>query len=817
MSHAAFTSASALALVLSTSAFAQTSTENDDDALVQDVITVTAQFREQSLQDVPIAITAYDGDFIEQLGVNEFDELSAFVPGFVVQEQSVNNPGFVLRGITSDDGASNIEPRVSVFQNNVSISRSRGSAVPLFDIERVEVLKGPQGTLFGRSAQIGAVHVITNKANTEDFELGATFGLGNFAQRFANGYFNVPLIEDVLAFRGAAFFEFHDGFIDNTEGPELNGTDTFAARASLRFTPIDELTVDLIGNFVSDRPPGTSFKSGVIPAFGGTTDPNEFASLNTFGDFSELLQGDELGITRDLFDVTGIIDWQITPDWRLLSTTAYRDFDSVEVFDPDGSAFDIFLFSEIAESEVISQDVRFLFDGGDKLRGFFGGGVFFEEGSQGVPLGIGIGETAALFSSVAATSDPVDGVAFFGGSAPILDAVLSGDPAILNATLGFADIPVGAFQAEDFTNFADNFSFDVFAEVEYDILDNLTFTAGGRYTRDNKETLFTSEIVSANPVTPFVFGTPFALVGNTDGVISSDSDPTVDDTFDGFSWRFVLNYEVNENLNTYFNYSRGRRPEVIEDAFTNEPDGSVTPGFEEIPAETVDSFEVGAKGSFFDGILNGDVAVYFYDYQNFQTTITVDAGPGVPPEFVLINGGSADSVGVELGFNVTPIDYLTIFGTYGYNRGRFDETDADGNPQLFGGNQFRLSPDHAVSFGFTYDRPTPYGSAYITPTYTWKSSVFFEDENSTEFDVIDPATGATLFTVPGIQEDAFGLLNIRAGVRLWDERIKLEGFVENVLDTEFVIDGGNTGGAFGAPTFIAGRPRFAGGSISFKY
>ena len=169
--------ASALALSCAFGAQAQEAYVGD----IEDIIVVTSQFREQSVLEVPLAVTAYDGDFLQDIGVTEFDELSRFVPGFVVQEQSVNNPGFVLRGITSDSGASNIEPRVSVFQNGVSIARSRGSIVQLFDIERIEVLKGPQGTLFGRSAQIGAVHVITQKP-TYDYEGYATVEFGNFDQ-----------------------------------------------------------------------------------------------------------------------------------------------------------------------------------------------------------------------------------------------------------------------------------------------------------------------------------------------------------------------------------------------------------------------------------------------------------------------------------------------------------------------------------------------------------------------------------------------------------------------------------------------------------
>jgi len=135
-------------------------------------IIVTAQLREQRLIEVPIAVTAYSGDTLDRLGITKFDELALYVPGFEVQEQSANNPGFVIRGITSDSGEATTEPRIAIFVDGVSASRSRGSYMELFDVERIEVARGPQATLYGRGALIGAVNVIQNHVdlNAPSFE-----------------------------------------------------------------------------------------------------------------------------------------------------------------------------------------------------------------------------------------------------------------------------------------------------------------------------------------------------------------------------------------------------------------------------------------------------------------------------------------------------------------------------------------------------------------------------------------------------------------------------------------------------------------------
>ncbi len=341
-------------------------------------------------------------------------------------------------------------------------------------------------------------------------------------------------------------------------------------------------------------------------------------------------------------------------------------------------------------------------------------------------------------------------------------------------------------------------------------------TAGGRWTRDDKETIFDAAITSPNPATPFIVGAPGVLVGNSGGPISSDT-AGVDNSFSGFSWRGIVNYEIADNKYVYFNYSRGRRPEVLQDDFDATPAGGVAGGFTVIPAETVNSYEAGAKGEFFGRALTLELAGYYYGYQNFQTSVVANAGSGAPPVFQVVNAGTATSYGVELGARVKPATGLDIFFTYGWNRGRFDDLDDSGNPQQFAGNQFRLSPDHSLSFGFNYEGQTSFGEVFFTPTYTWKSRVFFEDENTEAFDVVSPLNGSTLFTVPAVAQDAFGLLNMRAGARFGDGRYEVRAFAENLLGTEFIIDAGNTGGAFGVPTFIAGAPRFFGAGFSIVF
>ena len=154
---------------LASGAFTVMAAEGDETAIER--MTVTTQKRVQSIQDVPVTVTAFSGEMLEHLGIADLDVLSDITPGLVIQEQSPNNPGFVIRGITSDSGSAQASPRVSVYYNGTDISRSRGSYFELFDIERVEVVKGPQATLFGTAASVGALSVTTRKPQ-EEFEAG---------------------------------------------------------------------------------------------------------------------------------------------------------------------------------------------------------------------------------------------------------------------------------------------------------------------------------------------------------------------------------------------------------------------------------------------------------------------------------------------------------------------------------------------------------------------------------------------------------------------------------------------------------------------
>ncbi|MEO1553329.1 MAG: TonB-dependent receptor [Pseudomonadota bacterium] len=754
------TTASAILLTaIAAPAMAQ---DNDETELRQNTVTVTVQKREQILRDVPVAVSAVDAERLSDLGLAEFDQLARFVPGFEVQEQSPNNPGFVIRGITSDSGESNIEPRIAVFQDGISISRSRGSVVELFDLERVEVAKGPQPTLFGRGALIGGVNVIQAKPQF-DFGASATVGVGNFNEVFGEGYVTGPIAENLLAFRLSGRLRQRDGYVEslNPDEEDFNSQDMMALRGGLTFTPNEDLSFDLIANYQEDNPSGTSFKSGAFePVPGASTEAWDPAFLNTFGDF---LGGRELGLEREVYGLTLLTTYDISDALRLTSITGYREFESSEVFDPDGFDLPLFIFGEDADGEQFSQELRLNFDVNERLRGFVGASYFDETGSQEVPL----------------TYDERAVQAFLGGSvippnAPPVDLLpdTNLNPDIIAL---FGTVPLKPIHNEIFTNFGETKSYEIFGDVSYDITDRFELTGGLRYTWDEK----TSGLLVEFPEGPSNVSFAGLFVQDTGGLIESS------DEFNDLTWRVAGKYEVNDNVNVYANAARGRRPEVITASA-----GNPTAGFTTLDAEIVDAFEAGVKSSLLDNQLNLNASVFYYDYSNFQTTEVNDQGLLEP-----INAGDATAEGAEIELSFEPTDTFALTASYGYNKARFD--DQVGAP--FSGNKLRLSPDQTASIAAKFIVETPVGDLSLVPSATWQSEVFFDNSER-----------------DAISQDGYALVNFNAQLNLNDHWF-VSAYATNLFDEEYLIDAGNTGDAFGIPTFIAGTPQFFGARIGVVY
>lgn len=739
-----------MAALTSSNIYAQQSLP--EGAIVEEVI-VTAQKREQSIVDVPLTISALSGDTLDELGLNQFDEISELVPGFVVQQQSINNNGYVIRGITHDDGGANQAARVSVYLNGVDVSRSRGSFFEVYDMERVEVVKGPQATLFGTAASIGAVSFVTKKPQQE-FAAEFSTTAGNLDRTDIQGF--VTGGSDVVQGRIAFLSRHRDGYVDNnSEEEDLNGYDRLAIRPSVSITPNDVLTLDFIFNHEQANDPGTAFSSEDALF----SDDLSLSTPNNSG-----LGLSNVGIERETNDFNFTANWDINDALSLTSINAYRNHDSVEVFDADGTQFEFLNFAEDASGEQQSYELRLNFTA-SWISGFAGISYFQEDAEQFVPFAT---EEGLFLSCVGQTAG-------FGiiGCNPSTTPLVTG--ALLGPENAIAALPYNAF----FANRGDNESLSIFADATFALTNFLEITAGVRVVEETRESEYRSNIPLSTLATAAA-GAPSDLFGgnlafNSGGQsISGDTENTV------VLPRLGVHLSINEAVNLYATASRGERSEIVD----------LSPGFETIiPAEEITNFELGIKGSTAENRLSYSAAIFYQDYENFQVTV-VDEGTGQRlPE----NAGNATNIGVEADLNWQANQYLTLTANLALIDAGIDDENENGE---FAGNQFRLQPETAGALIAVARYPLG-DNLELTGIANWsyRDEVYFDIDNQ-------------------FKEDAYNLLDIKVGLGAIDGNWAVSLFADNVTDEEYIIDAGNTGGGFGYPTFIEGEPLTFG--LQFK-
>lgn len=748
--------------------------EAQDSGASGNTIIVTAQKVEQRAQDVPITISATTGERIEQLGVTDLDELSNYVPGLLIQEQSANNPGIVIRGITSDSGSAQQGPRVTLYYNGVDISRSRGSYQAIYDLDRVEVIKGPQATLFGTASAVGAISLVSARPR-EGFSGEITGGYGNYDQTLLGGYINAG--SDVLAGRVAFEYRTRDGYVENlsaNQDEELYAQDQLGVRASLRYTPTPDLTIDLIGTYDQQRNGGTPFVSGTFPAFAGAPGgpANAFEDANLGGNpaGAAALGDDQLGLNREVYDLNLTAEYEFADGWVFTTVNGYREFDSAEVFDADGTAAPFLEFAEIADGWQFSHEGRFAYSD-STIRASAGWNVFIEDGRQNVPFATEEGTFLQCLSSL------------FG--APVIPGIpcVAPDGSVpSSAVTGLAT--GGAFQAipysSVFENQGRNEAYSVFADVTWFATDSLELTAGVRYIDESRESGFFADVpdsvLSGAPLIP-------GQVDTGGQIIRAEGD------FDAVLPRFNALYRISPDVNVFATVSKGRRSPVVQ---VNAAGSSI------IPEETVWNYEGGLKVA--SGPVSGSVGVYYQVYDDFQVSVAeVDANGNPTGAFVTASAGKASNLGVEAELAVDVTDWLQLFGNFGYIDGGIDE-DGAFSP-AFSGARFRLQPEFQAAAGFTVDYDLGNGARFFaTPSITHRSRIFFEVPNS---DLIS--------------QEGVTLVNARAGVSFADDRYEIAAFIRNAFDEDYLLDAGNTGGAFTIPTFIPAEPRFYGVTLTARF
>lgn len=337
-----------------------------------DDIVVTAQFRSERLQDVPVAISSLSGDDLAASGANDLTGLSAKVPGLYLSSYSTLSPQLYIRGVGSNDDGITAEGAVGVYVDGIYVGRASAALFDLFDVERVEVLRGPQGTLYGRNTNGGAIRVETKKAGPGTS--GAVeLGIGNFGQRTARGMLNGALSDTVFA-KIAAGYKKRDGWTrDEATGQKLNNEDSFSVRGQIRYEPSPDLEAAISADYSRDRP-GSSFKEVVAGSLFGLYEetPDRFT-----GNYDQL----NAYIKRDIVGLSAQVNWDFG-DAVLSALSGYRETDIAYTEDYDSTPFPVVHVDTRQRAKQFTQELRLVSEEKQIGLSWILGGFFLADKGQ---------------------------------------------------------------------------------------------------------------------------------------------------------------------------------------------------------------------------------------------------------------------------------------------------------------------------------------------------------------------------------------------------------------------------------------------------
>jgi len=626
---------------------------------VVEELVVTARRREESLKDVPVAVTAVTGERLEATGAADITTLQQSTPNLTVQVARGSNSTLIsfIRGVGQQDPLWGFEPGVGLYVDDVYIARPQGAVLDIFDIERMEVLRGPQGTLYGRNTIGGAIKYVTAKIDGEP-EMRFKGQLGSYNQRDFIGSAK-GMVSDTLGV-GLTWASFdRDGYGSNlTTGAEHYNKDVAAARATVEFSPTPDLFFRLAGDIVTDRSNPrhghrevAAFNALNQPIPGGEVLPNVYDTRAGAGDKNRV---ESRGVSL-------LGEWSASDSLTFKSISAYRAGETAGEIDFDTLPAPYLDIPARYSDHQFTQELQLLYSG-DRVQAV--GGLFY------------LNATAA----------------------GAFDTVLS-QAALTIATAGHVDTE----------------SWSAFADVSFDLTEALTLSVGGRYTRDEKTGVVYRQNFTG--IRSPLFGNPLAVPG----LVRSDF--TATDSYEKFTPRVSVSYDLNSELTGYASYSQGFK----SGGFDMRADAILTPTSRDGYApETVDSYEAGLKGYFFDRRLSLNTAVFYAQYQDQQVTLQTPVGASIASQ--VLNVGESHMSGAE----VEGVAYLTpdLSANFalGYIKAEFDEYRAlnplTGRVEDFADSRvFQNTPEWTGAFSLTYQRDLgDKGKITFIPSASYRSS-----------------------------------------------------------------------------------------------
>ena len=614
-------------------------------------VVVTARRREETLQDVPVSVTAFSADQLSKTATPDITALALALPNTTMKASRATNSTLTafIRGVGQADPLAGFESGVGIYIDDIYLARPQAAVADIYDVERIEVLRGPQGTLYGRNTIGGAVKYVTRKlAPQTDARLRAT--VGQYGQKEIVATVSTPVSETARI--GGTFARFkRDGFGKNlTTGGENYDKDVTAARLSAEFTPNSNLFIRIAGDVTQDD---SSPKNGHRLIVGRTSGAPILN--NVFDTRASLMKA--LGQDQEVkaHGVSATIEYTLSNELTFKSITASRkdksyapiDFDSLAVVDMEVPA--------LYTNKQFSQEFNLTYTG-ERLQGV--AGIYY-----------------------------IDANAF-----NKFDTILGGA------------VPTSTFTSGDI----DTKAWAIYADGSYNVTDAFSVSLGGRYTVDEREAEVLRQIYLGNKGTPGL-GNAGAILFRTDTDLRGGLLQRKDKKF---TPRVALNYKMNSDHNVYASYSEGFKGGGFEPRLnmvgTNLPLSVAKQGY---APETIETYELGLKSSFNGGRITTNAALFYSDYQDVQIpgSVAIDTnGDGRDDSFagVTTNAGKAEIKGAELEAiaNITP--NFMIAGMYSYIDAEYKEYIAAG-VNVAGQRTFQNTPKNSANLRFNYDIPLP--------------------------------------------------------------------------------------------------------------
>ena len=747
-----------LAATILTSTIISTPAFSQDGGL--DEIIVTAERRSASIQDVPIAITAVTTEALTEAGIDSSLDLQFVTPGLNVGTQLAGAVPFI-RGVGTQSTAAGQDSGVATYVDDVYYSSTLGSVLSLANIDRIEVLKGPQGTLFGRNATGGLMHVVT-KDPSEEFSGNVEVSYGNYDTIGGSAYLTGGIADGLSADLAVYIKRQGDGYgVNLASGEDVNATDELVIRNKWLYNASEntefKLTFDY-GKVETSQGPSLRLAEGALgvdgaATFGGLLGagfsfedalPIAIAAASSFtGDFQDVDADLEPYAEVEQYGASLAIDHR-WGDIDVTSVTAYRE--------------------TIAEQQLAQAAIDF-------------GGF----------LNVNLDQFTESFTQELRLSSNFDN----------LDWIVGGF--FLTEKAGYRPTQIQGLATEGAAiqdnNQQDTTSLAAFAQVDYHISDATTLTGGLRYTKDERE--LTGDVSIVGVVTFPDFSTVTAITDPNDATQTVPFSNKAD--FDELTWRLALSHEFTDNAMGYLSYNRGFKAGLFNLNVLSAANGGQP--FLPVEPEILDAYEAGVKTELFDNRVRLNASAFMYDYKNLQVSISTEGGN------TILNAAEASMYGGEVEFLAALDANFTLNAGLSLLKTEYDSFPGGPllTPNVFGGNtqtaadlsgnEIPRSPEMTFNAGIVHTLDTSVGKFTSSANVYHNDGFFWESDNRHA-------------------QESYSIVNAQVTWSHPDDSYYVRGFVNNVTDTEY----SNFGLASELGDFIsAAAPRTYGVKVGVNF